>query len=402
MSVPRYPEQEKAPVAETNDAPWVAALPDELAGLMHRTEEEQNSVAGVLAFAAESDFAEPDPGAQTPIVVSNPFEGIESGQQVHSVSPEVGAMLQAQAQQISDLTAKLNAEPVPIHPVDAFVEAAERWYPGKQISGELLVQARAWCDALVCSTCGGSGEIEMGRPDRGPPIPIIPCPDCTVHPVDALVEVAAQMYPGEEMNPEHVAGARAYMDEMVEYPDTKSAADQEALAKARDVISRVIVPSAQDAIEELVQSGWQPEPLVRHLRLLGAELEKWSTSHGVVGFPQHSGLFALSAATVINDQTQQIADLEAKLDAERTLRAQASAELEREKSRERERRIDADGRSRDLLWALDAAIEALTPLAGYATEEDGRVAGMTAPVCLAMSSVRRADAMVKLHRALRR
>lgn len=223
-----------------------------------------------------------------------------------------------------------------------------------------------------------------------------------VHPVDALVEVAAQMYPGEEMNPEHVAGARAYMDEMVEYPDTKSAADQEALAKARDVISRVIVPSAQDAIEELVQSGWQPEPLVRHLRLLGAELEKWSTSHGVVGFPQHSGLFALSAATVINDQTQQIADLEAKLDAERTLRAQASAELEREKSRERERRIDADGRSRDLLWALDAAIKALVPLAGYATEEDGRVSGMTAPVCLAMSSVRRADAMVKLHRALRR
>lgn len=159
------------------------------------------------------------------------------------------------------------------------------------------------------------------------------------------------------------------------------------------------VPSAQDAINEMVENGWQPEALMRHLRHLGPILEQWASEPG---FPRHSGLFMLSAATAIENLIRSEADLEAKLEAECTLRAQASAELEREKARERERRIDADGRSRDLLWALDAAIEALTPLAGYASEEDGRVAGMTAPVCLAMSSVRRADALVKLHRALRR
>jgi len=242
MSVPRYPN-ETAPVNIGTDAPWVGALPDELANLM----------------------AEP-------------------------VHPDV-----AQAALDDEVLVVESA----IHPVDAFVAAAERWYPGKPISDELLVQARAWCDAPVCSTCGGSGEIDEslgGITTSG----IVPCPDCSAPPADA---------------------------------------------DASDLI----------AVER-----------------------------------------------VIADLRQQIADLEAKLDAERTLRAQGAAELEREKAHERDRRIGAESRARDALWALDAAIEALTPLAGYATEEDGRVAGMTAPVCLAMSSVRRADAMVKLHRALRR
>lgn len=105
---------------------------------------------------------------------------------------------------------------------------------------------------------------------------------------------------------------------------------------------------------------------------------------------------------LVDHQARQIADLEAKLDAERVLRAQGAAELEREKALERDRRIQADVAARDRLWAIDTLVEALVPLAGYATEEDGRVSGMTAPVCLAMSSVRRADALVKLHRALRR
>lgn len=111
---------------------------------------------------------------------------------------------------------------------------------------------------------------------------------------------------------------------------------------------------------------------------------------------------APEVGAMLQDQAQRIADLEAKLDAERTLRAQGAAELEREKAHERERRIQGDALARDRLWAIDALVEALAPLAGFATEEDGRVSGMTAPVCLAMSSVRRADALVKLHRALRR
>lgn len=130
---------------------------------------------------------------------------------------------------------------------------------------------------------------------------------------------------------------------------------------------------------------------------------------GIVPCPDCDGQPAEVDATartvmerVIAKQRQQIADLEAKLDAERTLRAQASAELEREKARERDRRLEADAAARDRLWAIDTLVEALVPLAGYATEEDGRVAGMTNPVSLAMSSVRRADALVKLHRALRR
>ena len=176
--------------------------------------------------------------------------------------------------------------------------------------------------------------------------------------------------------------------------------DLSSYDKLRGAVSQAdIVPEAQDAINEMVENGWLPDALVRHLRLLGPELELWSPKPG---FPRHSGLFALSAATALENQTRLIADLEAKLDAERTLRAQASAELEREKARERERRIESDAWARDRLWAIDALVEALQPLAGFATEEDGRVAGMTAPVVLSMSSVRRADALVKLHRALRR
>ena len=168
---------------------------------------------------------------------------------------------------------------------------------------------------------------------------------------------------------------------------------------AMSIDGEPVAPSAQDAINEMVENGWQPDALMRHLRDLGPILEQWASEPG---FPRHSGLFMLSAATAIENQGRLIADLEAKLDAERTLRAQGAADLERENAHERDRRIGAESRARDALWALDAAIEALVPLAGYATEEDGRVAGMTNPVCLAMSSVRRADALVKLHRALRR
>ncbi len=171
-----------------------------------------------------------------------------------------------------------------------------------------------------------------------------------VHPVDAMGEVAAQMFPGEEMNPEQVAIGRALCDE----PVCLTVAPSD--------------PTLDDRVAAAAAFSYDDPETV----------------------------------ALITGMRQQIADLEAKLDAERTLRAQGAAELEREKAHERDRRIQAESRARDALWALDAAIEALTPLAGYATEEDGRVAGMTAPVCLAMSSVRRADAMVKLHRALRR
>ena len=168
---------------------------------------------------------------------------------------------------------------------------------------------------------------------------------------------------------------------------------------AMSIDGEPVAPSAQDAINEMVENGWQPDALMRHLRDLGPILEQWASEPG---FPRHSGLFMLSVATAIENLIRSEADLEAKLEAERTLRAQASAELEREKARERDRRLESDAAARDRLWAINALVEALGPLAGYATEEDGRVAGMTNPVCLAMSSVRRADALVKLHRALRR
>lgn len=190
------------------------------------------------------------------------------------------------------------------------------------------------------------------------------------------------------------------MTEVSAFNEPVEAASPESYDKLRGAVSQENdVPSSQDAINEMVENGWQPEALMRHLRLLGQALEQWATHDG---FPRHSGLFMLSAATAIENLIRSEADLEAKLEAERTLRAQASAELEREKARERDRRLESDAAARDRLWAIDALVEALGPLAGYATEEDGRVAGMTSPVCLAMSSVRRADALVKLHRALRR
>ena len=237
----------------------------------------------------------------------------------------------------------------------------------------------------ACSTCGGAGEIDesLGGHSRAG---IVACPDCAAVTPEPAPDPNAKLY---EANERKLEQYRAEADD-----------DLSSYDKLRGAVSQAdIVPEAQDAINEMVENGWLPEALMRHLRLLGPELELWSPKPG---FPRHSGLFMLSAATALENQGRLIADLEAKLDAERTLRAQGAADLERENAHERDRRIGAESRARDALWALDAAIEALVPLAGYATEEDGRVAGMTNPVCLAMSSVRRADALVKLHRALRR
>jgi hypothetical protein len=257
----------------------------------------------------------------------------------------VDALVEVAAQMFpgQEMNPEQREDAVLVHPVDAFVYAAERWFPGKQISEELLVQARVWCDTPVCSTCGGAGEIDErlgGIATSG----IVPCPDCTD-------------------------------------PSPKSAADR---------------GSAGGMLAFAEESDFaEPDPGAQAPLMVSNPYEDAETDQKVHSVSPEVG-------AMLQAQAQQIADLEAKLDAERTLRAQASAELEREKALERDRRIQADVRARDALWALDAAIEALTPLAGYATEEDGRVAGMTAPVCLAMSSVRRADAMVKLHRALRR
>lgn len=241
----------------------------------------------------------------------------------------------------------------------------------------------------VCGTCLGTGRV--GSPDRI-------CPDCAA--TDQLMQAMTYVSSLNEPAPDPNAKLYEANERKLEQYRAEADDDLSSYDKLRGAVSQAdIVPEAQDAINEMVENGWLPDALVRHLRLLGPELELWSPKPG---FPRHSGLFMLSAAIAIENQGRLIADLEAKLDAERTLRAQGAAELEREKAHERDRRIQAESRARDALWALDAAIEALAPLAGYATEEDGRVAGMTAPVCLAMSSVRRADAMVKLHRALRR
>ena len=235
-------------------------------------------------------------------------------------------------------------------------------YPNSEDERAMSEQVTTPASGPGCGTCLGTGLISDDDPNRGPPkVTDIPWPACSVP---------------------------AYADEPTSYDKLRGAVSQAD-----------VVPEAQDAINEMVENGWHPEGLMRHLRLLGPELELWATK---TGFPRHSGLFMLSAATAIENLIRSEADLEAKLEAERTLRAQASAELEREKARERDRRLESDAAARDRLWAIDALVEALGPLAGYATEEDGRVAGMTSPVCLAMSSVRRADALVKLHRALRR
>ena len=235
-------------------------------------------------------------------------------------------------------------------------------YPNSEDERAMSEQVMTPAYGPDCGTCLGTGLISDDDPNRGPPkVTDIPWPACSVP---------------------------AYADEPTSYDKLRGAVSQAD-----------VVPEAQDAINEMVENGWHPEGLMRHLRLLGPELELWATK---TGFPRHSGLFMLSAATAIENLIRSEADLEAKLEAERTLRAQTAAELEREKAREQDRRREADAASRDRLWAIDALVEALGPLAGYATEEDGRVAGMTSPVCLAMSSVRRADALVKLHRALRR
>jgi hypothetical protein len=104
---------------------------------------------------------------------------------------------------------------------------------------------------------------------------------------------------------------------------------------------------------------------------------------------------------VLQLQAKRIADLEAMLEAQRTLTANATAEVERQQAGERSRRIDAEQTSRERLWAIEALIEALVPFARFAAEEDGQVRGMTEPVCLSMAAVHRADALVKLHKALR-
>ena len=179
----------------------------------------------------------------------------------------------------------------------------------------------------------------LGTGRVGTPIGVILCPDCAVHPVQACINRGIA---AGELSPAWNA-------------DAETVATLTSFDHPDDAIQGLADESARPLLQELV-----------------------------------------------DNQARQISDLEAKLEAERQLRAQAAADLEREKAHERARRIEADGRVRDLQWALDAAIEAMAPLAGFASEEDGRVAGMTAPVCIAMSSVRRADALVKLHRALRR
>ena len=258
MSVPIYPEQEKAPVAETTDAPWAAALPDELAS---------------LASSVTMHDREPIPDLRPMSMVTT-------------------------------------------------------------------------IDDHACGYCGGQGIIcLLSKPPK-----YQDCPVC---------------HGGSRSDPPNP---------LIDFP---ASAATTANLMHRSEEEQMAAESNADADEP-------------------GDLDERAAAASAFSYDDPE------TVALITGMRQQVADLEAKLDAERTLRAQASAELEREKARERDRRLEADAAARDRLWAIDALVEALVPMAGYATEEDGRVAGMTSPVCLAMSSVRRADALVKLHRALRR
>jgi len=192
-----------------------------------------------------------------------------------------------------------------------------------------------------------------------------------IHPVDAFAEQAKRLFPNEPLSQETLDRMRAYMDEPV----------------PAEPIGDGIVWTEDDCYVA-PESGEQTEIVASNPY---ENVEPGQTVHTV----------SPEVGEVLQAQAKRIADLEVMNEAQRTLTANAVADVERQQAGERARRIELEQVSRARKWAIDALIEALVPFASYASEEDGNIRGMTEPVCLSMAAVRRADALVKLHQALR-